>query len=233
MKKHTVFVAGRRFILLSEEKKEYVEKVAQEVNDAIVAISSQNPTLDSRSCAILCALDQADDKYKEVLKNQRLSERATEVMKHSDKNAKSVKELKDEIKKAKTLNEKQLHQIADSNVEIKTLTEKVKENSSENAKLKEKNENLTAENKKNADENKKLTSENKKITAENKKLQEEIEKLKKQIEADKKDTKTPEKKEVKNQPFQNPVAKVTKATTENKKTQVKEKMNQMSLFENE
>ena len=138
MGKHTVYVAGKRFILLSDEKEEYVQKVAQEVNDSIVAITASNPTLESRACAILSALNFADDKYKEVMKNQRFAEKAKEVMTQSDKHAKTVRDLKEEIQKAKKLNESQLHQIADKNVEIKNLTNQVKDLSSEISKLKEK-----------------------------------------------------------------------------------------------
>lgn len=137
MGKHTVYVAGKRFILLSDDKEEYVQKVAQEVNDSIISITSANPTLESRACAILSALNFADDKYKEVIKNQRFAEKAKEVMTQSDKHAKTVRDLKEELQKAKKLNENQLHQIADKNVEIKNLSNQVKELSSEVLELKE------------------------------------------------------------------------------------------------
>lgn len=210
MKKHTVFVAGKRFILLSDEKEEYVQKVAQEVNDAIIAITSANPTLDSRACAILCALDQADDKYKEIIKNQRFSQKAKDVMIQSEKHAKTVREMKNEIQKAKKLNEQQLHQIADKNVEIKSLSNKVKSIADENIALK----------------------------SENKKLKDEIEKLKNLQQSSKNIDKKPEKKinstPVKKQPYQNPVAKSKNSTEKNKFSLSDEVvLNQMSLFENE
>jgi len=137
MGKYAVFVAGKRFVLLSDDKQEYVEKIAKEVNDSIVNITAANPLLDSRACAILCALDYADDMYKEVLKNQRFADKAKEVMTQSDKHAKAVRELKEEIQKAKNLNETQLHQIADKNVEIKNLSNQVKEQADEILRLKE------------------------------------------------------------------------------------------------
>lgn len=137
MGRHTVFVAGKRFILLSDDKEEYVQKVAQEVNDSIVKITASNPLLDSRACAILSALDFADDMYKEVAKNQRFSDKAKDIMNQSDKHAKTVRELKEELQKSRKLNENQLHQIADKNVEIKTLSNQVKEQSQEIIKLKE------------------------------------------------------------------------------------------------
>ena len=61
MNKHTVFVAGRRFILLSDDKEDYVQNLAAEVDEAISKITLDNTTLDRRSAAILCALDYADD----------------------------------------------------------------------------------------------------------------------------------------------------------------------------
>lgn len=135
--KHGVFVAGKRFLLISDDKEEYVQNIAKEVNDQILKITTTNPTLDSRACALLCALDQADDKYKEIAKNQRFAEKAKDVMTQADKHAKTIVELKNEIKNAKELNKKQLQEIADKNVEIKKLTNNVKELSSENEKLKE------------------------------------------------------------------------------------------------
>lgn len=137
MGKYAVYVAGKRFVLLSDDKEEYVQKIAKEVNDSIVNITAANPLLDSRACAILCALDYADDMYKEIIKNQRFAEKAKEVMTQSDKHAKTVRDLKAEIKKAKDLNETQLHQIADKNVEIKSLSNQVKEQADEILRLKE------------------------------------------------------------------------------------------------
>ena len=137
MGKYAVFVAGKRFVLLSDDKQEYVEKIAKEVNESIVNITAANPLLDSRACAILCALDYADDMYKEILKNQRFADKAKEVMNQSDKHAKTIRDLKEEIQKAKNLNETQLHQIADKNVEIKSLSNQVKEQADEIIKLKE------------------------------------------------------------------------------------------------
>ena len=76
MNKHTVFVAGKRFILLSDDKEEYVKKLAEDVSAAISNIIAENPSLDRRSAALLCALDYADDKEKEKLRNKSLSDKA-------------------------------------------------------------------------------------------------------------------------------------------------------------
>ena len=99
MNKHTVFVAGKRFILLSDDKEEYVVKLAEEVSDTITKISSENPTLDRRSAALLCALDYADDVYKEKLRNKSLSDKAQPFIAQADKQAKQIRELKEMLQK--------------------------------------------------------------------------------------------------------------------------------------
>ncbi len=97
MNKCTVFVAGKRFTLLSEDKAEYVEKLAGEVNDAITDISLNNPTLDRRSAAILCALDYADDKNKEILRNKSLSDKAQPLIAQADRQSKQLREMKERL----------------------------------------------------------------------------------------------------------------------------------------
>lgn len=202
MGKYSVFVAGKRFILISDDKQDYVEKVAKEVNDAIVNITAANPLLDSRACAILCALDFADDMYKEIIKNQRFAEKAKEVMTQSDKHAKTVRELKEEIKKARKLNEDQLHQIADKNVEIKNLSNQVKEQASEILKLKEQIAKFQEKSEPEKEEKKPENPQPKPVSMSNKK------------------------------PFQNPVAKVkTTEKTSKKKLIEPVEMNQLSFFE--
>ncbi len=97
MNKHTVFVAGKHFVLLSEDKDEYVQKLAEEVNDTISNISTENPALDRRAAAILCALDYADDMHKEANRNKSLSEKAQPLINQADKQSKQIKELKDKL----------------------------------------------------------------------------------------------------------------------------------------
>ena len=93
MNKHMVFVAGKHFVLLSEDKSSYVKKIASEVNEAITKISLENPTLDRRGAAILCALDYADDTHKETLRNKSLSQKAQPLIAQADKQAKQLREL--------------------------------------------------------------------------------------------------------------------------------------------
>ena len=97
MNKHTVYVAGKRFVLLSDEKKEYVQNIASQVDDAINKISLNNPAIDRRAAAILCALDYADDMRKEVSRNKSLSEKAQPLISQADKQAKQLRELKEKL----------------------------------------------------------------------------------------------------------------------------------------
>ncbi len=113
MNKHTVFVAGKRFVLLSDDKESYVKRLADEVSATITKIISENPTLDRRSAALLCALDYADDMEKEKLRCKSLSDKAQPFITQADKQAKQIRELTailekkdEEIKSLKEENEK-------------------------------------------------------------------------------------------------------------------------------
>ncbi len=152
MNKHTVFVAGKRFILLSDDKEEYVVKLAEEVSNTITKISSENPTLDRRSAALLCALDYADDVYKEKLRNKSLSDKAQPFIAQADKQAKQIRELKEMLQKkddeieqlsktVKQLEEKldNIPRVLDGQGMVKEVTE-VKAESDEPEKSEEKDE---------------------------------------------------------------------------------------------
>ncbi len=97
MNKHTVFIAGRRFVLISDEKEAYVRSLASEVNSAIEKISEEMPTLESKSCAVLCALNYADERNKEKQRNRSLSGNAKTVMNQADKQGKQLRELKEKL----------------------------------------------------------------------------------------------------------------------------------------
>ncbi len=99
MNKHTVFVAGKRFILLSDDKEDYVKKLAEDVSNTILRIGTENPTLDRRSAALLCALDYADDLEKEKSRNKSLSNNAQPFIAQADKQSKQLRELKELIEK--------------------------------------------------------------------------------------------------------------------------------------
>ena len=97
MNKHTVFVAGKRFILLSEDKPAYVEGLAKEVDEAISKITLDNPTLDRRAAAVLCALDYADDKNKEIARTRSVSEKAQPLIAQADRQSKQLREMKEQL----------------------------------------------------------------------------------------------------------------------------------------
>lgn len=124
MNKHTVFVAGKRFVLLSDDKESYVQKLASEVSAAINKIIEENPTLDRRSSAILCALDYADDKYKAMGKSKSISDKAQPIIAQADKQSKQIKELKDQLSQRDRM-------IDNNNEELKKLRAAEKDRSDE------------------------------------------------------------------------------------------------------
>lgn len=97
MNKHTVYVAGKHFVLLSDDKSEYVQNLADEVNSAISNLSADNPSLDRRGAAILCALDYADDMHKAAAKNKTLAEKAQPLISQADRQSKQLKELQEKL----------------------------------------------------------------------------------------------------------------------------------------
>lgn len=97
MNKHTVYVAGKHFVLLSDDKDKYVQNLAEEVTAAIAKISADNPMLDRRGAALLCALDYADDMHKEASRNKSLSEKAQPLINQADKQSKQIKELNEKL----------------------------------------------------------------------------------------------------------------------------------------
>lgn len=125
MNKHTVFVAGKRFILLSDDKEDYVKKLAEDVSETILKIGAENPTLDRRSAALLCALDYADDLEKEKLRNKSLSDSAQPFIAQADKQSKQIRELKEQIEKKdkeiEELKKQKKEEEKESADELKTL----------------------------------------------------------------------------------------------------------------
>lgn len=144
MNKHTVFVAGKRFILLSEDKEEYVQKLASEVSKTINEIAETNPKMESRSCAILCALDYADDKYKEIQRNKSLNQKAKAVIENADKHAKEIKDLKEKINYKNETIAKLQAQVSELEKKLKANTQPKPENKPQE-KAEEKPENKPAQ----------------------------------------------------------------------------------------
>ena len=123
MNKHTVFVAGKRFILLSEDSEEYVQNLASEVSRTINEISEANPKMESRSCAILCALDYADDKNNATQRIKSISDKAKAVIDNADKHAKEIKDLKEKIKYKNDTIAKLQAQVSELEQQLKTKAE--------------------------------------------------------------------------------------------------------------
>ena len=92
--KVTVYVGGRRLILVSSENEEYIKNIAKTVNERIEAVAKAYPQLDARGCAIMAALDYADDEKKALGKKAELVEQANKVLKQADKQSKQIIELK-------------------------------------------------------------------------------------------------------------------------------------------
>lgn len=92
--KVTVYVGGRRLVLVSSDSEENVQKIAQRVNERFDAVTRSYPQLDARGCAVLTALDFADDEQKALGKKAELIHQADKILKQADKHSKQIIELK-------------------------------------------------------------------------------------------------------------------------------------------
>lgn len=92
--KVTVYVGGRRLVLISSENEEYIKDTARKVNERIDAVSKAYPQLDARGCAVLTALDYADDEKRALGKKAELVAQANKVLRQADKQSKQIIELK-------------------------------------------------------------------------------------------------------------------------------------------
>ncbi|MGN0453766.1 MAG: cell division protein ZapA [Ruminococcus sp.] len=90
----TVYVGGRRLNLVSSESEEYMKNVAKNVNERINLISKSYTQLDARGCAVMAALDFADDEQKALGKKAELVHEANKVLRQADKHSKQIIELK-------------------------------------------------------------------------------------------------------------------------------------------
>ncbi|MCH5298533.1 MAG: cell division protein ZapA [Ruminococcus sp.] len=137
MNKHTVFIAGKRFVLVSDEKEAYVQSLASEVNNAIAKISEEIPALESKSCAVLCALNYADERNKEYQRNRSLSGNAKTVIDQADKQGKQLREMKEKLSRA----EETVKALNNHNVELERSHKQL---SNENELLRKKIEELNS-----------------------------------------------------------------------------------------
>lgn len=90
----TVYVGGRRLVLVSSDSEENIQKIAQRVNERFDAVTRAYPQLDARGCAVLTALDFADDEQKALGKKAELVHQADKILKQADKHSKLIIELK-------------------------------------------------------------------------------------------------------------------------------------------
>ena len=131
MNKHTVFIAGKRFVLVSDEKEAYVQSLASEVNNAIAKISEEIPALESKGCAVLCALNYADERNKEIQRNRSLSGNAKTVIDQADKQGRQLREMKEKLTRA----EETVKALNNHNIELEQSHKRL---SNENELLREK-----------------------------------------------------------------------------------------------
>lgn len=54
-------INGSRYTIVTDDAPEYVEELGELVDSEIRAVSTKNPSLSSVQCAVLVALNQADD----------------------------------------------------------------------------------------------------------------------------------------------------------------------------
>lgn len=92
--KVTVYVGGRRFVLVSSESEKYVKGVAGRVNERLADITKNYGQLDAWGCAVMAALDFADDEQKALGKKAELVFQADKVLKQADKLSKQIVDVK-------------------------------------------------------------------------------------------------------------------------------------------
>lgn len=125
MEKHavnkiTVYVGGRRFTLVSADKEEYVRKIAENVDKRIEHIAKVYPQLDMRGCAVLAALDFADDEQKALGRKGDITNQADKVLRQADKQSKQISRLK-----------KQSEQMLEENTRLEEAQKQLREKYSE------------------------------------------------------------------------------------------------------
>ncbi len=125
----TVYVGGRRLVLVSSDTEENVQKIAQRVNERFDAVTRAYPQLDARGCAVLTALDFADDEQKALGKKAELVHQADKILKQADKHSKQIIELKrknTEIEKQYDLLMEQYEDLKQKNYNLTTQYNELK-----------------------------------------------------------------------------------------------------------
>lgn len=118
--KITVYVGGRKFTLVSADKEDYIKKIAESVNKRIEYIAKAYPQLDMRGCAVLAALDFADEEQKALGRKGDLASQADKVLRQADKQSKQIARLKE-----------QNQQMLEENARLKEAQEQLRQKYSE------------------------------------------------------------------------------------------------------
>ena len=92
----TVTVGGLKYTLLATEGEDYVHRVADYVNDKLKATTGQGG-ISQMDCAILTAINIADDRFKEQEASENLRRQIKELLEESARLKLELSEAKREI----------------------------------------------------------------------------------------------------------------------------------------
>ncbi len=98
--KITVFVAGHKLTLITEESEKYVTDIASKVETAINSLFSAS-NMSKEKCAVMAALDFCDDEFKSRAALNEIKEQIKDYIEDSSKLRAENEELKAEIIKLK------------------------------------------------------------------------------------------------------------------------------------
>ncbi len=115
--KTEVIIAGKRFMIMSDDEPEYLRKVSNSVDESIRNLISTNKGMSIESAAILSALKFCDDihKMKDIPKTidekDRLMQQIVEYSKELSEIGKENKGLKKQIIEIKEDYQRQINQL--------------------------------------------------------------------------------------------------------------------------
>lgn len=105
--KITVFVAGHKLNLITEESEKYVTDIASKVETAINSLFSAS-NMSKEKCAVMTALDFCDDEYKARVALTEIKEQIKDYIEDSAKLREEIEALKAENAKLKSEKEELL-----------------------------------------------------------------------------------------------------------------------------
>lgn len=92
----TVTVGGLKYTLLASEGEDYIHRVADYVNDKL-SQTSQTGKFSQMDCAILTAINIADDRFKEQETSENLRRQIRELLEESARLKTELSEAKREV----------------------------------------------------------------------------------------------------------------------------------------